>query len=81
MSNPTPASQISGTIHDRLGRQLRIRREDLCWRLEDIAEESGLSVSYISNLEHGRGNPTLVALTKLVNALQADLKIIMEPDE
>lgn len=37
--------------------------------LAAVAERSGLSLPYVSNLERGRGNPTIEALTALAGAL------------
>jgi DNA-binding XRE family transcriptional regulator len=50
---------------DRLAERLRYRRKALGFTLKDVAERSGLSMQYISNLEHGRGNPTLSTLNAL----------------
>ena len=38
--------------------------------LAQVAEESGLSLPYVSNLERGRGNPTIEALRSIAAALQ-----------
>jgi transcriptional regulator with XRE-family HTH domain len=40
-----------------------------------VALDAGLSVPYIANLENGRGNPTLSAVTSLATALGAHLSI------
>lgn len=37
---------------------------------EELAKIVGVDKSYISNLEHGRNNPTLATLEKLANALR-----------
>ena len=38
--------------------------------LAQVAEESGVSLPYVSNLERGRGNPTIEALRSIAAALQ-----------
>jgi transcriptional regulator with XRE-family HTH domain len=37
-----------------------------------VANEAGLSVPYVANLEKGRGNPTLDAIVSLARALRID---------
>ena len=41
--------------------------------MSEVAEQSGLSLPYVSNLERGRGNPTLDALRALAKALDVPL--------
>ena len=57
----------------QLGKRLRARRAELGLTLGQVADRSGISLPYISNLERGRGNPTLEALTKLAEALEVPL--------
>jgi transcriptional regulator with XRE-family HTH domain len=56
-----------------IGQRLRARRVALGRTLADVAEQSGLSLPYVSNLERGRGNPTLEALQALAKALEVPL--------
>jgi transcriptional regulator with XRE-family HTH domain len=58
---------------ESIGQRIRARRVELGWTLAEVAEKSGLSLPYVSNLERGRGNPTLEALTALANALEVPL--------
>lgn len=46
----------------------RIRKER-GWTQEELAERSGLSQQYISGLERGRRNPTILTLFELAQAL------------
>lgn len=39
------------------------------WTQEELAEHSGLSQQYISGLERGRRNPTIVTIYELSQAL------------
>ncbi|GAB4058252.1 hypothetical protein GCM10028775_64850 [Catellatospora paridis] len=41
--------------------------------IASVAVDAGLSVPYIANLENGRGNPTLSAVSNLAGALGARL--------
>ena len=43
--------------------------------------QAGLSVPYIANLENGRGNPTLTALTNLAQALGGCLRVELDEGE
>lgn len=53
-----------------LGDRIRARRVALGLTLAAVAERAGLSLPYVSNLERGRGNPTLDALTAIAGALE-----------
>ena len=46
---------------------------------EQFAERSGFSQQYISDLEHGRRNPTIVSLYELALALGATLVELLAP--
>lgn len=56
-----------------LGVRLRARRAVLGLTLAQVAQEAGLSLPYVANLEKGRGNPTLDVLAALSRALQVGL--------
>jgi transcriptional regulator with XRE-family HTH domain len=58
---------------ETIGQRLRARRVELGRTLAEVAEQSGLSLPYVSNLERGRGNPTLEALEALAGALGVPL--------
>ena len=53
-----------------LGSRIRARRTALGLTLAEVAERADLSLPYVSNLERGRGNPTLDALRSVAGALQ-----------
>ncbi len=63
-----------------LGVRLRARRLALGMTLAEVAEAAGLSLPYVSNLERGRGNPTLDALRSLAEALQQPLSDLLGDD-
>ena len=58
-----------------LGALLRARRTAAGRTIASVAVQAGLSVPYIANLENGRGNPTLSAVTSLADALGARLQV------
>ena len=47
---------------ETIGYRLRARRVELGLTLAQVAEQAELSLPYVSNLERGRGKPTLDAL-------------------
>lgn len=53
-----------------VGRNVRRFRLKKGWTQEEFAEESGFSQQYISGLEQGRRNPTVVTLYELAQALE-----------
>ena len=64
-----------------IGRQLRARRTAAGRTVASVAAAAGLSVPYIANLENGRGNPTITALTRLADALGMQLAVTLEAGE
>jgi transcriptional regulator with XRE-family HTH domain len=64
-----------------IGHQLRTRRAAAGRTVASVAADAGLSVPYIANLENGRGNPTITALTRLAEALDMKLEVTLVPEE
>jgi transcriptional regulator with XRE-family HTH domain len=52
-----------------VGENVRRLRLASCLTQEELAERSGLSQQYISGLENGRRNPTIVTIFELSQAL------------
>ncbi|MCW0236746.1 MAG: helix-turn-helix domain-containing protein [Ferrovibrio sp.] len=49
---------------------------------EQVAERSGLSQQYLSGLERGRRNPTIITLYELARALDVShVEFVLPPDE
>ena len=65
--------------HQAIGRELRARRTAAGRTVASVAADSGLSVPYVANLENGRGNPTIAALTRLAEALGMRLVVTLVP--
>lgn len=57
----------------------RLRRERGLTQ-EEVAAQSGFSQQYISGLERGRRNPTVITLYELAQALQVSHVDLIEPD-
>jgi transcriptional regulator with XRE-family HTH domain len=62
-----------------IGRELRAQRTVAGRTVASVASDAGLSVPYIANLENGRGNPTVTALTRLAGALGLRLEVTLVP--
>lgn len=57
-----------------LGARIRARRQREGWKLKDLAEKTGLSVPYLSDIERDQGtNPTLETLRNIANALDCEI--------
>ena len=56
-------------IRTRLGRNLRRLREEKGWSQEVFAFEAKIHRTYVSDIERGARNPTIVVLNKLAVAL------------
>lgn len=56
-------------------------RESKGWSQQKLADESGVSQAYISELELGRKNPTVKILQKLSQALEVPISKLLEPEE
>jgi len=64
-----------------VGRNLaRVRREKRLTQ-EQVAERSGISQQYISGLERGRRNPTIVTLYLLAQAVGVSHTELVAPDD
>ena len=64
-------------LHERL-RELRSERG---LRLKDVAETTGISVPYLSDLERGRTNPSLETLQTLAAAYNITVHDLLESVE
>jgi transcriptional regulator with XRE-family HTH domain len=62
-----------------IGGQLRALRTASGRTVASVAADAGLSVPYIANLENGRGNPTVSALSQLAAAHGLRLAISLVP--
>jgi DNA-binding XRE family transcriptional regulator len=65
---------------ERMGRDLRTRREALGLSLDDAARSSGVERSALAKIERGANpNPTVATLAKVARALGARVAIGLEP--
>jgi transcriptional regulator with XRE-family HTH domain len=64
-----------------VGRNVKRIRQDRGLTQEELAERSGFSQQYISGLEQGRRNPTIVSIYELANALGVSHIELVRPIE
>lgn len=62
-----------------VGRNVRALRQARGMTQEQLAEESGFAQQYISDLERGRRNPTVVTLYELAQALKSTPIELLKP--
>jgi len=67
-------------MRELVGRNVRRLRMERQMTQEEFAERSGFSQQYISDLERGRRNPTIVSLYELAQALCATPIDLILPD-
>lgn len=63
-----------------LGRNVRKCRVKAGLTQEQLSERSGFSQQYISDMERGLRNPTIVSLYELAQALGANPVVLITPD-
>ena len=63
-----------------VGRNLGRIRTAKGWTQEQLAEASGFSQQYLSELERGKRNPTIVTLYEIARALGVSHVSLVEPD-
>lgn len=63
-----------------VGQRVLQARTALGWTQEELAARSGFSQQYVSDLERGRRNPTVVSLFEMAQALQTTPVALITPD-
>lgn len=64
-------------IQQRLARNLRRLRQEQGWSQEVFAFEAKLHRTYISDLERGARNPTIIVVEKLATALKVTASVLI----
>ena len=65
-------------IRRQVGRNLKRIRKEKGLSQEELAFESGLHRTYISGIERGARNPTIVILARLAETLQVAVAELVE---
>jgi transcriptional regulator with XRE-family HTH domain len=66
------------TILSSFAENLKHLRAERGWSQEELAERSGLHRTYISGLERGTRNPTLLVIERLAMALDVHEAVLLE---
>lgn len=61
-----------------IGQKIKHLRTENDYTLKQLAEKTGLSISFISDIENGRRNPSLDNLDKLSRALGVPVDILLK---
>lgn len=65
-------------IRRRVGINLRCARENLGVSQEELADLAGIHRTYISGVERGVRNPTIIVLEKIAKALKVKSSALLE---
>ena len=65
-------------IRRQVGLNLRRIRKERGWSQEELAFESGLHRTYISGIERGARNPTILILARLADTLDVIVSVLVE---
>ena len=72
------SSEDRSPLLDAFGERLRMLRARRGITRKALAQAAGVSERYLTNLEHGRGNPSLLILDQLARALECSLSELVE---
>jgi transcriptional regulator with XRE-family HTH domain len=62
-----------------IGKRVRARRKFLRLRQRDLAELAGVTLRGLTEIEKGRGNPTLKQLSKIASVLGLEVALNQKP--
>ena len=69
-------------VRERIGRNVRQHRRRCGLSQEELAHRSGLDRTYVSGIERGRRNPTVLVLEQLAEALgTTGIALLAEPED
>lgn len=60
-------------IRERFGFAVKLRREELGLTQEDLADRASIHRTYLSDIERGSRNPSLINIERLAQALSVSL--------
>lgn len=70
---------MTTSVEIELGERLRGLRSERELSLRDLAERSGLTASFISQVERGRASPSIASLGRLAKVLEVPVGRFFEP--
>ena len=75
-----PPRSGSDPYLQKLGRRVRDLRRAKGWTQEEVEHRTSLTVSYISRIETGIQNPSILTLRTLARALGVSLGTLLPPE-
>jgi transcriptional regulator with XRE-family HTH domain len=67
--------------HGLMGNTLKSLRKDRKLKLKDLAEKTGVSISFLSQVERGKSSVTLESLKKIADALGVNPSVFFAKDD
>lgn len=61
------------------GAAVRLAREQRGLTQEEVAHRAGITVGYLSQLENGRRNPSLLVMAAICEVLETPLEAVVKP--
>jgi len=68
-------------VRQQLGRKVLVLRQGAGWSQERLAEEAGISVNFVGQLERGERAPSIPTLEKLAGVFKVPLKYFFDFDD
>jgi transcriptional regulator with XRE-family HTH domain len=65
-------------VRQRLGQNLRRLRDEKGWSQERFADEAGIHRTYVSDIERGARNPTIMIVEKLARPFGLKANVLLE---
>ena len=66
-------------VRVRVGLNLQNARRDRGLSQEELAHLAGIHQTYLSGVERGKRNPSILVLHRIATALTLDVSILLEP--
>ncbi|MFP4466188.1 MAG: helix-turn-helix domain-containing protein, partial [Candidatus Goldiibacteriota bacterium] len=68
-------------IYTTVGINITLFRKSMGWSISKLAQKTGLSVSFISNIEKGARKPTLYTIEKIASEMGLGISALFKPKE
>lgn len=72
---------LTTMVSEKIGQLVRVRRRFLQLRQRDLAELAGVTLRGLTDIETGRGNPTLNQLSKIASVLGLEVTLSQKPPD
>lgn len=71
-----PSGRFNGSTKSEVGALIGNRRRELGFGLAEVSSKTGLSIQFISNIEHGRAPLPARYIKKIANCLQLNSAVV-----